>query len=210
MSREPPGLAQALAGVESWAEAKTLLALAGAPAGLPAEGLAARVGLPVRALLPVIERLLARGLLQRVASGAIEAYALAPALQTSVAAEADAAPEAATAPAGNQPPGPPTRRRPRRAAASEPPPAGASTPPPIPSRQLAGALRQRYLELFGVPPNLPWLMRQRRQAADLGLDFDALLREVRFQRPEGNPQGYLEALLRRRAATRQRQDAPSS
>lgn len=67
------------------------------------------------------------------------------------------------------------------------------------SRAVAAELRRTFLRVFGTEPNVAWLMRQRKRAAELGLDLQQVLRELAGARPTGNPQAYLSAVLERRA-----------
>ncbi|MBI4493298.1 MAG: hypothetical protein HY690_10970 [Chloroflexi bacterium] len=164
--------------LERWAEVRIVAAVAEAAEGASAVALSRQVQLPEQQVAAVLEDLERRGLLRSVAGpGAAEpCYALADEIPL------EALPR----------PAPPLAAPPVRAGLDPAPSAEGRD-----SRQVASDISALYRRLFQRQPSLSWLLRQRRRAMLLGEDFGALLARVQAAQPRGNPQAYLEGVLKR-------------
>jgi hypothetical protein len=188
-----------LARAESWAEARVMATVAAAADGLTAEDLARTLKLPRADVLAIVERLQQLGTLERVSSQSDEL----PCFRLSAGVRSvDEAPARATIAgveggnaAAGQDDGPASASKPRSTAARglDPSPGAEGRD----SRQVASDVTALYRRLFQRSPSLAWLLRQRRRAMELGEEFAQLLAAVHAARPSGNPQAYLEAMLKR-------------
>lgn len=178
MSNRPDELEPVLAGLENWAEVRVVAALTQAAQPATAFWLSRLLRLPETEVVALLARLAGAGVLKRVEDerGAELRYALA------------------DAPAvGPLPPPGPVPEMSEEPKPLDPSPSAEGRDP----RQVAGDVSALYRRLFQRQPSLSWLLRQRRQAMLLGEDFAALLARVQAARPSGNPQAYLEGMLKR-------------
>ncbi len=176
VSRSGQEWEQVLANLHDWAEARALVTVAGAgEAGATVATIARATVLPESQVRKRLERLVAAGyLVTRLADGGEERYFLGPSAMVPVVK-------------GHGHPG-------EGGQVASP----VVSPPVESARAVASRLLKTYWRLFRARPSLPWLMRQRKRAAQLGLDLEKLMEEAYMNRPAGNPQVYLEAMLRRR------------
>lgn len=167
-----------LNGLQDWAEARALLTVAGAgEAGATVGAIGRATVLPESQVRKRLERLVAAGyLVTRLGEGGEERYFLGPSV---IAAMVRGHGHGHAANGG------------------EAAPVVDSSPVSSP-RAVASRFLKTYWRLFRARPSLPWLMGQRKRAERLGLDLEKLMEEAYLNRPAGDPQVYLEAMLRRR------------
>lgn len=185
MAEQAERLEAVLEQLESWAEVRIMAAVAQAERGASAHTLSRQVQLPEPQVVAVLSELEQRGLLR----GVMDPGEGEPRCVLADEFPLEVLPRPAPPPAASPSP-----------AVLDPSPLAEGRD----SRQVAADVTNLYRRLFQRQPSLSWLLRQRRRAMLLGEDFGALLARVQAAQPRGNPQAYLEGMLKRLERERER------